>query len=48
MENKFCEINNSEISLELNRCEKSVDNALQRVKKKMVKSLGSYKFYYWH
>ncbi len=36
----------SEISLELNRCEKSVDNALQRVKKKMVKSLGSYKFYY--
>lgn len=36
----------SEISLELNRCEKSVDNALQRVKKKMGKSLGSYKLYY--
>ncbi len=36
----------SEISLELNRCEKSVDNALQRVKKKMGKSLESYKLYY--
>ena len=29
----------SEISLELNRCEKSVDNALQRVKKKLEKFL---------
>ena len=38
----------NEIALELNRHEKSVDNALQRVKKKMERSLETYKLYYWH
>lgn len=36
----------NEISLELGREEKSIDNALQRVKRKMEKCLDSYKLYY--
>lgn len=36
----------NEIALELNRHEKSVDNALQRVKKKMERNLETYKLYY--
>ena len=38
----------NEIALELNRHEKSIDNALQRVKKKMEGCLDAYKLYYWH
>ncbi len=38
----------NEIAIELNRHEKSIDNALQRVKRKMEKSLESNKLYYWH
>ncbi len=36
----------NEIAIELNRHEKSIDNALQRVKRKMEKSLESNKLYY--
>jgi len=36
----------NEIAIELNRHEKSVDNALQRVKKKMERNLETYKLYY--
>lgn len=36
----------NEIALELNRHEKSIDNALQRVKRKMERSLETYKLYY--
>lgn len=36
----------NEIALELNRHEKSIDNALQRVKKKMEGCLDAYKLYY--
>ncbi len=36
----------NEIALELNRHEKSIDNALQRVKRKMEKCLDAYKLYY--
>lgn len=36
----------NEIALELNRHEKSIDNALQRVKKKMERCLETYKLYY--
>lgn len=36
----------NEIALELDRHEKSIDNALQRVKRKMEKSLEVYKVYY--
>ena len=36
----------NEIAIELNRHEKSIDNALQRVKRKMEKSLENNKLYY--
>lgn len=36
----------NEIALELNRHEKSIDNALQRVKRKMERSVETYKLYY--
>lgn len=36
----------NEIALELNRHEKSIDNALQRVKRKMERSLETCKLYY--
>lgn len=36
----------NEIALELDRHEKSIDNALQRVKRKMEKCLEAYKLYY--
>lgn len=36
----------NEIAIELNRHEKSIDNALQRVKKKMEGCLDAYKLYY--
>ena len=39
--NSYCEI-----ALELNRHEKSIDNALQRVKRKMERNVEAYKLYY--
>lgn len=36
----------NEIAVELNRHEKCIDNALQRVKRKMEKGLQAYKIYY--